>query len=342
MTLDPTRGHRLIDGVAAAAGLLVTILGRLGEAAARDAQDPDPNGPGALADLGVTLAQVGRFLDDAPTYWVADEPVVRGGFVPCVCVPEYILRLAWRAWCLALVVAGDQATAINPLTPDRVSADGDGSLDVSQLVPDNGRILLRLRWPLVRLALRRLPLGNGEEMAAHLHIEHVQTRGAATARLQAGPGPSIQHRLRPCVEEYMQAVEMLPEGWVDMTQEARMAALDALVRGPVPSTITEVGTGSRTPSRPVVWYLGERVYRVDGCEPVAVTLQEDAVLRPFVKLPAMDDSTLVAKSGYGHAGKILRELTKKYNGVFAQAIRLPGGKAQGGYYIDLKEAPKPA
>jgi hypothetical protein len=109
---------------------------------------------------------------------------------------------------------------------------------------------------------------------------------------------------------------------------------------PVPDLKQGEGGAELSPSqRPVVWYRGKRVYQVNGWEEVVVTGQEDTVLQAFLKNRAMNDQTLADTSGYPHAAKILRALPGKYP-CFVRAIRLPGGKSKGGYYMDLKDALK--
>jgi hypothetical protein len=106
------------------------------------------------------------------------------------------------------------------------------------------------------------------------------------------------------------------------------------------------GPGAETPV--VIISLGGCQYAVAG-QTYRVTDAENAVLQAF--LPAagaqLGDSTgtvalsqgdLIDKTGWNHAPKVLKKLLSKYNRAFAPAIRLPGGKGQGGYTVGIKRA----
>lgn len=88
-----------------------------------------------------------------------------------------------------------------------------------------------------------------------------------------------------------------------------------------------------------IHFHGGKAYSIGNSGPITVTDPEDAVLQAFLPLPSMDGRTLGEKSGYGdRAPKILRDLRKKRNGLFASAIRLPGGKSGGGYHVAIRKA----
>lgn len=96
----------------------------------------------------------------------------------------------------------------------------------------------------------------------------------------------------------------------------------------------------RKPKRttdPVIISLGNSLYQIDCHDPVPVTDSEDAVLSCFLELQAMSQTTLVKKTGKNNeAPRILGRLTKKYKGIFAPAIHLPGAKGEGGYRVNIR------
>jgi hypothetical protein len=80
--------------------------------------------------------------------------------------------------------------------------------------------------------------------------------------------------------------------------------------------------------------LGNRAYKVGNSEPVIVTESEDDVFQAFLENEAMDQATLCEKAG--HEPRVLRAIIYKYRGVFAPAIRMPGKKGIGGYYVKIR------
>ncbi len=84
---------------------------------------------------------------------------------------------------------------------------------------------------------------------------------------------------------------------------------------------------------PPIWYHGDRTYSLNG-DPIVVTIEEDYVLQAFLEKPtAMTKRDLEDKSGVTNAPRVLTALTERYRGVFKLAIRRPGAKGQGGYFI---------
>jgi hypothetical protein len=69
---------------------------------------------------------------------------------------------------------------------------------------------------------------------------------------------------------------------------------------------------------------------------VRVTPAEDAVLVAFVDSPVLSGQELVDMSGRPRAVYILATLRRKYGGVFASAITMPGRRDGGGYRADVR------
>lgn len=105
------------------------------------------------------------------------------------------------------------------------------------------------------------------------------------------------------------------------------------------ATDMEAAEHSPSSDRPTIIHLGQKLYKISRSEPIVVTDVEDAVLQAFIKNPGMDNAQLVEKSGYPNAANILRAFVKKHNGIFAPAIRLPGGKGKGGYSVAITNKP---
>jgi hypothetical protein len=143
--------------------------------------------------------------------------------------------------------------------------------------------------------------------------------------LKAESSPAIEHTL-PRI--YVGIVERLE-------QDGRRLLEAAGERKPKQAEGME---SKNQAQRPCIIALGERQYRVDDGEPVAVSNAEDRVLREFVRQPAMDEPTLIRKTAREHAARILRNLAANYP-EFATAIRLPKGKNQGGYHVNIRENP---
>jgi hypothetical protein len=94
-------------------------------------------------------------------------------------------------------------------------------------------------------------------------------------------------------------------------------------------------------AHPYILYHGDRRYQVSEGQPFVVTENEDNVLQAFLGAPALDQKMLIRRSGMNDAARSLRALCKKYDGVMASAIRLPGRKGRGGYRVQVTLAPPP-
>lgn len=92
----------------------------------------------------------------------------------------------------------------------------------------------------------------------------------------------------------------------------------------------------RGPAR--ILYYGGMTYGTDRADPVSVTERERRVLDAFLGCRSMDLPTLVNDTGCDEAPKVLKALRKKYRGIFASAIRLPGRASAGGYRVTIERA----
>jgi hypothetical protein len=82
--------------------------------------------------------------------------------------------------------------------------------------------------------------------------------------------------------------------------------------------------------------LGDRAYQIGSHSPQLVSEREENVLVAFLdtKRP-LDLNQLSKATGLDPemAGRVIRRLCEKYQGMFQPAIRRPGKKGQGGYWI---------
>jgi hypothetical protein len=83
---------------------------------------------------------------------------------------------------------------------------------------------------------------------------------------------------------------------------------------------------------------GDRQYQIGPQALTVVSEREDTVLQAFLDQTAMDHPTLIERTEYEDAARILRGLAEKYGGAFAPAIFLPGGKGRGGYRVTIRRA----
>jgi hypothetical protein len=144
---------------------------------------------------------------------------------------------------------------------------------------------------------------------------------------------------------------------------ARRNAVEAVPRDiPSPSLVTVVGdipavmsttTGlaavaptapALPPDDPTVWYHGEHVYSADmtGRDPVVVTDEEHDVLTAFArKQIAMTRADIEKSANVTNAPRIMKQLAKRYHGRFAAAVRRPGVKGKGGYFVRVRPLAQP-
>lgn len=89
--------------------------------------------------------------------------------------------------------------------------------------------------------------------------------------------------------------------------------------------------------RPTIVSHGDQCYSIGGGLPYRVEDREHRVLQAFVFGPnaqALPD--LKKNSGEERPHEVLRNLGDKYDGAFAPAIRLPGGRGLGGYAVSIR------
>lgn len=87
---------------------------------------------------------------------------------------------------------------------------------------------------------------------------------------------------------------------------------------------------------PTIISMGDGCYRIGNREPFKVTDKEDAILQSFIGRPALSGPDLQNRSGYDRGREVLKALQVKYGGLFAEAIKLPGGKTGGGYRVSIR------
>lgn len=102
----------------------------------------------------------------------------------------------------------------------------------------------------------------------------------------------------------------------------------------VPGSVVSLSVRPRA-SRPTIVHHGNRQYSIGSHQPRTVTAREDTVLQAFLQQASMDRRTLVDRSGYQDPHVVLKDLTEKYEQIFAPAIRLAGKKSQGGYSVSI-------
>jgi hypothetical protein len=85
--------------------------------------------------------------------------------------------------------------------------------------------------------------------------------------------------------------------------------------------------------------LGDRCYRIGELDAKVVTEREENVLQAFLKRSALDQKQLSKASALEPevAARVLRGLTKKYQGMFAPAITMPRARGKGGYHVRIRQ-----
>lgn len=92
---------------------------------------------------------------------------------------------------------------------------------------------------------------------------------------------------------------------------------------------------------PTIWFHGERQYSIDGNTPYKVSQEHDSILQAFLESQqAMETRDLEDKSGATNASRAVKSLNNWMGGIFSPAIRIPQGKAMGGYFARVLQAEK--
>jgi hypothetical protein len=114
------------------------------------------------------------------------------------------------------------------------------------------------------------------------------------------------------------------------TWDARMAALKTAAE-----TIANA-TGKNAVVAEEIVYRGESAYSV-GDRSESLTTPEHCTLQPFLTCPAMAEKTLIDRSGYASAARILRAIRNRYDGIFAPYIVCPSTRSSGGYKVLIRD-----
>jgi hypothetical protein len=107
---------------------------------------------------------------------------------------------------------------------------------------------------------------------------------------------------------------------------------------PLLAALPKPALGRNPPHAPTIWHHGDRAYSRDGINSLVVTEEEDNVLQTFLESGrAMQTRAIEDKSGVTNVSRVIGRLREGYEGVFADAIRTPGGKkGAGGYHIRVR------
>jgi hypothetical protein len=96
--------------------------------------------------------------------------------------------------------------------------------------------------------------------------------------------------------------------------------------------------------RPPIYWREERLYQVEGHDPVPVTDTEDNLLQAFIGYPVLDKPALANRSGIPakQISTSLKRLRENHAGIFAKAINMPGKRGKGkGYRATVIDARPP-
>jgi hypothetical protein len=98
-----------------------------------------------------------------------------------------------------------------------------------------------------------------------------------------------------------------------------------------------LSTPTGTAPQPTIWHHGGRGYSCDGVSPYVVTDEEHKVLLAFIQShTAMSKDDLEKAAEVYNVPRIITQLFTRHKGMFSAAIRRPGKKGNGGYYIHVK------
>jgi hypothetical protein len=171
-------------------------------------------------------------------------------------------------------------------------------------------------------------------------LVHIDLAGAAAILLRIAIGVAERYRIDPDrapprsvefgpeVRDFLLALARVDPDTFNTFATAVTAAISAVVGNPA-----AVGA---------IEWLDNMTYRVSGTIKV-VTGREDMILQAFLGRPALTLPGLTTRSGLpaDSIPSIVRSLRTKYQGLFRDALRTPGGKGKGGYTANVIDARNP-
>jgi hypothetical protein len=87
-----------------------------------------------------------------------------------------------------------------------------------------------------------------------------------------------------------------------------------------------------------IWFHQKRQYSIDRINPWKVSREFDSILQAFLQAEgAMETSDIQDKAGVTNVSRAMKSLAAWHNSIFKPAIRIPEGKAKGGYFIHVKK-----
>jgi hypothetical protein len=93
-------------------------------------------------------------------------------------------------------------------------------------------------------------------------------------------------------------------------------------------------TAPDPPRAPTIWFHAERQYSIDRVTPLKVSEEFDSILQAFLESQAaMETSDIEINAGVTNASRAMQALAAWNQGIFKPAVRIPSGKAKGGYFI---------
>lgn len=133
--------------------------------------------------------------------------------------------------------------------------------------------------------------------------------------------------------------QMQPEVWREYEAQRHTFVLEQLanIKRAFARTQPPVQSSSSESTMATIWFHGQQNYSIDRTNKYKVSEQFDNILQAFFEYPyAMETEDLEDRSGVTNASRAMKELVTWNNGIFKAAIRIPGGKRKGGYFVRVQ------